>query len=535
MFPYSVDRQSSDVHRFSSRLRGLGPDFVRVSPHDRRGIGLRVIIVSVALVGGIGIAASVMVKPRHGSGTGTDEVLTAQVEVGRFVFEVVEAGEVESSSNVEVRCEVQSRNSNGTAILEIVPEGTYVQKGDLLARLDDSALQSELLQQQLACNSSETLVVQAKNELDAAKLSLQEYESGTFRQEVELQESLVFVAEENVRRAEEYLRYSEKLAARGYVTEIQLEADRFAVEKSRKELEVAKSKLEVLKSYTKTRMINRLQADIRIAESKLQSLESSHKLDGSKLENLKQQLERCVIRAPANGQVVYANDVRTRGSSTEIAIAEGRLVRERQVMFRLPDPKRMQVLAKINESRIERVKAGMTAKLTLDALSDMVLEGTVRTVSDFPLPNNNVYNTTKEYAAIVEIHAPPQSVRPGMTAEVAIQIEQIDDALQVPLQALLSPREGHHFCLVQQLGGELEVREVHLGSLNEKTVVIRDGLNPDDHVVLNPRSFEDDVTYPTLANEAPTVAAQPAEPAATPESKTVSRPENNPQVSGGAG
>jgi RND family efflux transporter MFP subunit len=489
----------------------------------------------MALLGAIGITAAVVFKPRHGSGVGSAEVLTAPVAVGRFVHEVVEAGEVESSSNVEVRCEVQSRNASGTAILEIVLEGTYVQKGDFLARLDDSALQSELLQQQLACNSSETLVVQSENELDAAKLSLQEYESGTFRQEVELQESLVFVAEENVRRAEEYLRYSEKLAARGYVTEIQLEADRFAVEKARKELDVAKSKLDVLKSYTKTRMINRLQADIRIAESKLQSLESSHKLDVSKLENLRQQLEKCVIRAPANGQVVYANDVRTRGANTDIAIAEGRLVRERQVMFRLPDPKRMQVLAKINESRIERVKAGMPAKLTLDALSDMVLEGTVRAVSDFPLPNNNVYNTTKEYAAIVEIHDPPQAVRPGMTAEVAIQVEQLDDALQVPLQALLPPREGHHFCLVQQGDGELEVREVHLGPLNEKTVVIRDGLTNDDVVVLNPRAFEDEIAYPTVTNEAPVVAAQPAESAAAPESKTVSRPENNPQVTGGAG
>ena len=491
-------------------------------------------LASLALVTAIGTATVFGIKMRHGSGTNTADVLTAPVEVGRFVNEVVEAGEVESSSNVEVRCEVQSRTSNGTSILEIVAEGTYVQKGDFLARLDDSALQSDLLQQQIACNSSETLAVQAKNELEANRLALQEYESGTFRQEVELQESLVFVAEENQRRAEEYLKYSERLAIRGYVTEIQLEGDRFAVEKARKELDVAKSKLEVLKTYNKRRMLNRLQADIRIAESKLQSLESSHTLDMSKLANLKLQLEKCVVRAPAAGQVVYANEARTRSSSGDIAIAEGRLVRERQIMFRLPDPKRMQVMAKINESRIERVKPGMSAKLTLDALSDMVLEGTVRTVSDFPLPNTNVYNTTKEYAAIVEIHVPPHTVRPGMTAEVAIQIEQMDDVVQVPLQAVFE-RDHRHFCLLQNDGDELELREVQLGPVNEKFAVIRTGLNREDHVVLNPRSHEDDFSYPAAATEPTTVAKQPASKSAASESKTAAQPEANPQVSGGAG
>jgi multidrug efflux pump subunit AcrA (membrane-fusion protein) len=505
-----------------------------VSPVGRRGFTLGRMLAGLALVSAIGTAVVFSIKSRNGSGSGNEDVLTAPVEVGRFVNEVIEAGEVESSSNVEVRCEVQSRNSNGTSILEIVVEGTYVQKGDFLARLDDSALQSDLLQQQIACNSSETLAVQAKNELEANRLALQEYESGTFRQEVELQESLVFVAEENLRRAEEYLRYSERLAVRGYVTEIQLEADKFAVEKARKELDVANSKLEVLKTYNKRRMLNRLQADIRIAESKLQSLESIHTLDLSKLENLKLQMEKCIIRAPAAGQVVYANDARTRSSSGDVAIAEGRLVRERQIMFRLPDPRRMQVMAKINESRIERVKPGMTAKLTLDALSDMVLEGTVRTVSDFPLPNNNVYNTTKEYAAIVEIHVPPHAVRPGMTAEVAIQIEQMDDVLQVPLQAVFE-RDRRHFCLLRHDDDELELREVQLGPVNEKFAVIRTGLNSEDHVVLNPRTHEDDFSYPTVAPETATAAKPPAGKVPASESKTAAHPESNPQVSGGAG
>ena len=61
------------------------------------------------------------------------EFLTTPAFEAPFVHMVLERGEVESSSNVEVRCQVRSR-STGISILEIVPEGTRVEKGDFLVR-----------------------------------------------------------------------------------------------------------------------------------------------------------------------------------------------------------------------------------------------------------------------------------------------------------------------------------------------------------------------------------------------------------------
>ncbi|MEX0713535.1 MAG: efflux transporter periplasmic adaptor subunit, partial [Pirellulales bacterium] len=58
-----------------------------------------------------------------------ENLLTHRAEVGLFTHDVTERGEVESSSNVEVRCEVQSQNFDGVTIIEIVPEGTIVNKG----------------------------------------------------------------------------------------------------------------------------------------------------------------------------------------------------------------------------------------------------------------------------------------------------------------------------------------------------------------------------------------------------------------------
>ncbi len=425
-------------------------------------------------------------------------LLTATVSSGPFVQEVVERGEVMSSSNVEIRCEVQSKAVAGTPIIEIVDEGVYVKEGDFLVKLDDSGLQADLVQQRIATNSSKALAVEARTDFEAAKLALEEYESGTFLQEQGVVESEKFVAQENLRRAEEYLRFSVKLAERGYVTPVQLEADRFAVEKAKKELENASTKLEVLRKFTKVKTINRLKANVETAEARLLARENSYNLDLERQANFEAQIEKCVIKAPSAGQVVYANL-----PNQDPLIAEGKLVRERQVIVRLPDPKRMQVMARVNESRIDKVRVGLGTRIRLDAFPKMVLKGAVRSVSEYPLPALSVYSATKEYAAEVTIDEPPHGVRSGMTAQVSIEVQRLDSAVQVPIQAVLE-REKRFFCFVVN-EGELTAREVVVGAANNSNVVIQDGLEVGEQVVLAPQSYEDRVTLP----EVPSASVSP--------------------------
>lgn len=424
--------------------------------------------------------------------------VTAVVVTAPFLQEVVERGEVESSSNIEARCEVQGRGSLGTAIIQIVPEGTYVNKGDFLVKLDDSSLRSDLVQQQIACNTSRASVIESQAEVESSKLALKEYESGTFRQEEQTMESEEFVAKENLRRAEEYLRYSERLATRGYVTEVQLEADRFSVEKSRKELDSAITKLEVLHRLTKQKTLNKLRADGEIADARLKSRENSHALDDEKLDQIKAQIDKCIIHASTAGQVVYAND--PRNTSGEPLIAEGKLVRERQMIIRLPDPARMQVVARINESRIDRVKVGMKVRVKVDAFANVEMLGTVREVSEYPLPSLIPYTTIKEYATEIDIHDPPDGLRAGMTSQVAIEVRKLDKAVQVPLQAVIQ-RDNRFFCLVTLEGDRIEAKEVAVGLSNEKSVIIEDGVFAGQAVVLAPQNYEDLVSLPAATGK----------------------------------
>lgn len=432
-------------------------------------------------------------------------VLTAEVTVGPFINRVLEQGEIESSSSVEVRCEVRSRTSGGTNILEIVTEGTRVKQGDFLIRLDDAALQMELVQQQITCSGSESLAIEAEATYRSAELALNEYEQGTFREQQKTMESALFVANENQRRAEEYLAFSKKLAERGYVSQVQLESDRVAVEKARTELVVAETKKEVLEKFSKLKMLTHLKADILTARAKQDAKQKTWQLDKQRLKEIEEQIAKCAIHAPADGQVVYANDANRGKSSGDLLIAEGTPVRERQVLVRLPDPTRMRVLAKVHESRISHIRKGMTAEVTTDALPDQPLIGSVTVVSEYPIPSINIYTThIKEYAVEIEIHNPPDGLRPGMSAQVDVLVEQLNDQRLIPIDAAIA-RGDRFFVAVPHDDGSFETREVKVGSANDAVIAIKEGLEPGEKVILNHSEIKDKLQLPELKLNTPPV------------------------------
>ena len=351
--------------------------------------------------------------------------LFEEVTGSDFVLEFVEPGEIESAENVEIKSEVRSRTSAGTAILEIVPEGTLVEEGDFLVRLDDASLQKDMLRQRISVHQAKATLVKATADVEGAKLALQEYLSGSFRENEEQLESSEFVAKENLRRAEEYLVYSKKLATKGYVSETQLEADQFAVEKARKELDLAQTKLEVLRIHSRKAKVNDLNASILTAEARLQSAENSYQLEKTQESEIEEQIEKCMIHSPSAGEVTYANNTKS-GSSDAILIEEGKQVRENQTIIRLPNASRLRVRAKVNENRIEQVRPEMECTILIDAMRDLELNGTVESVSEYPLPSVSRYTShIKEYSTEIVINQPPSGVRTGMTAKVTIKSEFI--------------------------------------------------------------------------------------------------------------
>lgn len=370
----------------------------------------------------------------------------------------------------------------------------------VLVRLDSASLENQRVQQQITCENSRASVVQALSNYEAALIALQEYLEGTYRQQVQDLLYQELMAEENLARAQQYYEYSRELYAKGYISERELQANEFDVQKKKVELETIKTKRRVLDKYTKEKVLTQLQADIESARAKLEAARRNYLLDLQKLQEIEEQIANCTIFATRPGQVVYANERDYRGGTT-VVIEPGTVVRERQVIIRLPDPTQMRVVARINESRVNLVQRGMRAKILLDAFLNHEITGVVEEVSDYPAPTSFWLQNVKEYEAKVRIENPPPGLRPGFTAQVRIRVAEVPNVLQVPVQCVIE-HGGKYYCLVVKGQNQLEPREVRLGLTNDKTVIIESGLQEGEVVVLNAREFRDKVNLPKIPESA---------------------------------
>lgn len=456
---------------------------------------MRLLLVLAAL-GGVTYGGYAYWQHRSTDRSLPANAIVTEVKLGDFELAITERGEIESAGDIEVRSQVVTRNQPGLAILRVVPEGTVVKEGDFLVELDSSALREERTLQQIAVNTAEAAVVEARNTYETAVIAKREYLEGTFVQGVETLESELFVAEENLSRAEEYLKYSKLLAAKGYVNDLQLQADKFAVEKARKEADAARTKLEVLKRFTREKMLKQLESDILIAKAKWEAEKNSLSLEEGKLSELDDQVAKCVIGSPGAGVVKYAHEIDRRGDA-DFLVEEGALIRERQVILRLPDPSRMRVEVKINESLIQHVKPGMPAVVEPIGVDDAAFAGVVEFVNQYAEPSGWRKANVKEYKAFVKVKQASSVLRSGMTASVTIRSMHMPNVLQVPIQAVYPHGEGE-YCLVQDQDGALQARPVQCGPTNDRFFVISSGLSDADRVVVNPRAVADAVEFPSL-------------------------------------
>ena len=436
----------------------------------------------------------------------TVQPMLTSVQRGPFDHIVLDQGEVESSANVEIRCEVRTRTGgtgNSTSIIDVIPEGTVVKEGDWLITFDSSALEQEKSRQKIVVNTSEASMIQAKAVYDTAVIARDEYIEGSYNEQKKAIENEIFVAEENLTRADLSLKSVQRLAARGLVGLLQMESEQFRVDAARNELELAKKKLEVLENYTKPKMLTQLQSDIKAAEVTYKNAQDSYQEELNNLRDIEDQISKCKVTAPQAGQVVYAN-VQSSRSGSEFVVEPGGGVRERQVIIRLPDPTKMQVRAKISESRISLVRVGMPVTIRIDAFGDKTIKGEVTKVNRYAEPGNWWSSTNKEYVTLIAITEPPPETRVGLTAEVLIHVDRREQAVQLPVQAVYE-RGGKTFCLVKN-GEKWDTREILIAATNDKMVVVdeqaSEPLQVTDQVVLNPRTHLDKFDSSRFPSEA---------------------------------
>jgi len=421
-------------------------------------------------------------------------MITHCVERSDLLVTVTEDGTVESAENVQIKCEI----SGGTTILWLIEDGVQVEKGQVLAKLDSSKLDEDISQQKIAVEKARALFVQAEKDLNVAKIAIQEYLEGTYKQELQSLESNITIAKEDLSSAENTLQYTQRMFRKGYATVLQRDAKEFAVQRAKLDLDLALTAKTVLTEFTRAKQLEDLNGKHDTAEAKMKSEKASFELEQTRLKRLEAEREKCVIRATKAGMVVYANQLSRRGPriSRDVQIEEGAAVREQQDIFRLPDLSRMQVTTAVHETKVEHLRPRMRAVVRV---LDRELPGDVVSVANQPEPTSFFSANVKEYATVVKIDGEHDELRPGMTAEVEILLAHRKNVLTLPVAALVEQR-GKYFCWVKA-DGKVERRPLKLGPTNNKFVEIEDGVAQGEMVVLNPRAVIEEAREKGVSTE----------------------------------
>jgi HlyD family secretion protein len=473
------------------------------------------VIVAVFLICLIVIWLKVV---RGSEQTGSD-LVTFVAKRGPLTISVLESGTIKPRERLIIKNEVEGR----TSIIRLIPEGTHVQKGDLLVELDVSTLEDTKIDQEIQVqnaeaayiNAKETLAVvenQAQSDIDVSKLTLkfaeqdlQQYKEGQYPKDEKTARNEITLREEELTRAQETLTWSLKLFEEKYLSNTDLQADKLAVTRSSNDLELAKEELRLLEEFTRQRNIDQFEsdfhqakmalertqrkatADVVQAKADLKAKELEYMRQQDKLAKLEDQLVKATVLSPADGIAIYATSAR-RGHhhhDNQEPLDEGVEVFERQELIYLPTATLAMAEVDIHEASLKKVRLGLPAIVTVDALPGKTFFGSVENIAPLPDPQSMWMNPDlKVYNSEIYLEGDRPELRTGMSCKVEIIVEQYEDTVYIPVQAVIRIAGQPAVYVVND--GVIEEREVEIGFDNNRMVRIIDGIREGEVVLLTP-------------------------------------------------
>jgi RND family efflux transporter MFP subunit len=397
----------------------------------------------IALLGAVALVGVILawylgpVAPTHSG----EMVVT--VKRGDFHVIVTTSGELQAQKFVSIQgpANAQQAQVYQMKISSIVPEGTVVKAGEVVAQLDRSAVAAKLAEVSLALQKAEAQYTQAQ--LDSA-LNLSQAREEIHTLELGLEEK---------RLAKEQSAYE--------APTIRRQAD-IDLEKAQRALAQAK-----VDYKTKTGQ----------AVAKMSEVSTEVERQRNTLSVVQAVTEDFTIRAPAPGMVIYVKEWngKKKGTGSQVTPWD-------PAVATLPDLTHMESVTYVNEIDVRKVAVGQSTRISLDADPSKQLTGKVISVANVGEQRPN--NDAKVFEVKVAVQEADTTLRPGMTTSNSVETLTLRDVLSVPLEAVVIQDSIPY---VFKLSGARVVRqEVETGVMNDNEIVIARGLSAGDRVLLDP-------------------------------------------------
>ena len=352
-------------------------------------------IIALVIIA-LGVLAYKTLKPKEV----TPNYLTATAEIGDIENNVMASGKVKALNTVDVGAQV-----SGEVTRLFVEVGDEVQKGDLIAQIDQVTQKNSLSNEQASLEQSEAALQSARAESLSRQAGLKSAQADLASRQAELRQ-----AQADFSRLQGLLAI-DAISQQDYDTQgTKVQTAQAAVANARASIDTAKAAI-----ATTAANINSQQAALRKSQTNVSTAQED--------------LSYTTIRAPMSGTVV------------SVTTEQGTTVNANQsapTIVTLADLSTVRINAQISEADVINVKAGLPVYFNIIGNPDQKYDSILKAIEPAPEKISDTSSTDAAiyYVGYIEVPNTERRFRIDMTAQVYIVINQAKDALLIPSAAL---------------------------------------------------------------------------------------------------
>lgn len=387
----------------------------------------------------------------------TSEVPIGKVTKGTFYIDLFEEGEIEAVNSTSISSPTISWRYGNLKITEMVKDGEEVKTNDTLIVFDQAEVQKG--------------IVDAEGRLE---ISRSELERMIAQQESDL---------EDLEANYEISQISHE------ISKIRLEAAGYESTVKKKEIQLNLEKADISLEGAREQIENRK----KIQREELKQKNLSIQQDISQLNEANETLKKLFVIAPSPGIVIISHNW-----SSDRKFQVGDQCWSGFPIIQLPDLSKLKATVRINEVDIAKIAKGLKVEVKPDAFSDSVFPGTVTSIANLAVNKDNT--KIKVFPVEIVLDQTSPSLLPGLTVSCRILINKIENALYIPLEALIT--EGEKTFVYKKTRSGFEKTEIRVGERNTNHTVVTEGLKEKDEIALsNPVVTDEKATEPAKSNE----------------------------------
>jgi HlyD family secretion protein len=371
---------------------------------------------------------------------------TSQVELltiapGNFIISLITQGELRAAESTPIMPPQGSRNPR--TIQWLAADNSWVKAGEVITRFDVSDAERQADVAGLEVDKVDLQVVGKQRELDRLLTEL-----GNQMELVDI----------------------EKIMADEFAIENELAYSRFEIIDAMRNKELLDYRSGHLENK-KDNYSDRQGAEVAVLEAQRATQES-------KLQEQNTLLENQLVRAPHDGYFVLEKNWFGLHSDVGSTVFPG------SKFASIPNLGKMEAVLNVLETEAVGLATGQSATVVIDAFQDRKLEGTVSSISATASPIERE-SPVKYFTVVVSLdEADPQWIKPGAIVTAEIRINELNDTIAIPNQALFQKDDSNWVLLNKR--GKLEHQTVQLGVRGANRSQVVAGLEPGDEIALFP-------------------------------------------------